>query len=93
MNLFADYNPVETVAGGGIARLMVLVPLLLFIYGLVAFFVPIFVYRIMRRGTQTHETLKRIEKLLIRQQQSQVIGVEEPVEHWVKDLTDEERES
>ena len=68
MNTLAEYNGGSEATGGAIAGLIVLVPLLLFIYGVVCFFVPIFIYRIMRRGTQSFETLRRIEQLLTTQQ-------------------------
>jgi hypothetical protein len=92
MNILAEYSPAETAAGGAIAGLMALVPLLLFIYGVISLLVPIFVYRIMRRSTQNYLTLKRIEKLLSTQPQAPLTHIEKHVDHWVKDLTDSDKE-
>jgi hypothetical protein len=66
MNTLADAS---SGAGAAIAGLIVLMPVLLFIYSVVCLLVPIFIYRIMRRGTDSYETLMRIERLLATQQQ------------------------
>jgi hypothetical protein len=78
MNILAD----GAVAGGAVAGLIVLIPVLLFIYSVVCFLVPIFIYRIMRRGTDSYETLRRIEQLLGTRQQPQTSNVAKPVEDW-----------
>jgi hypothetical protein len=79
MNILADGG---SAAGEAIAGLIVLIPVLLFIYSIVCCLVPIFIYRIMRRGTDSCETLKRIEQLLGSQQQSRASSFAKPVEDW-----------
>jgi len=64
----ATASQAQDVSGGavaGIGSLMSLLMLLLFLYGIFCVLVPIFIYRIMRNGTRSHETLLRIEKLLL----------------------------
>jgi hypothetical protein len=81
MNLLA-YSGGETAAGSAIAGLIVLVPFLLFIYGVVCFLVPIFIYRIMRRGTESHQTLRRIEQLLSTQKPTWTSSPAKSVDDW-----------
>jgi hypothetical protein len=64
----ATASKAQDASGGavaGIASAMSLLVLLLFLYGIFCVLVPIFIYRIMRNGTRSHETLLRIEKLLL----------------------------
>jgi hypothetical protein len=42
--------------------------ILLFIYSIISFLVPIFIYRIMRRGTASYERLGEIRDLLRKQE-------------------------
>jgi hypothetical protein len=80
MNTLADVP--ATGAGEAIAGLIVLIPVLIFIYSVVCFLVPIFIYRIMRRGTDSYETLKRIERLLSTGQQPRTSSGAMPVDEW-----------
>ena len=50
-------------AAAGIGSLISVGMILIFLYSVLCFLVPIFIYRIMRRGTQVHDTLLRIEQL------------------------------
>lgn len=59
-NPIADYEGVA----GGIAGIIGIMWLLAIIYGIICFFVPVFIYRIMRRGTESLNALLRIESLL-----------------------------
>jgi hypothetical protein len=59
--LLADY---DGAANGFTGIIGVLWILLCFIYGVICFLVPIFIYRIMRRGTESYDALCRIEQLL-----------------------------
>jgi hypothetical protein len=59
-NLIADYKG----AASGIAGIIGVFWVLAFIYGIICFFVSVFVYRIMRRGTERLNALLRIESLL-----------------------------
>jgi hypothetical protein len=64
----ATASQAQDASGGavaGIASLMSFLMLLLFLYSIFCVLVPIFIYRIMRNGTRSHETLLRIEKLLL----------------------------
>jgi len=68
INLLADStDPTATgIAGIGALFLMGLWGLC-FIYGVMCFLVPIFIYRIMRRGTELTELVKQLETVLRKQ--------------------------
>jgi hypothetical protein len=58
----------QTAVGGGIlaglAGLVSFVSVFLFFYAIICILLPVFIYRIMRNGTRSQETLERIERLL-----------------------------
>jgi|ERR1700730_753575 len=58
--LLADYSS----AADAVAGFTLLSGLLTFIYGIICLLVPVFIYRIMRRGTERYHALLRIETLL-----------------------------
>jgi hypothetical protein len=51
-------------AASGIAGFIGIVMILMFIYGVISFLLPIFVYRIMRRGTASYLRLGEMRDLL-----------------------------
>ena len=51
-----------------VAGFTLLSGLLTFIYGIICLLVPVFIYRIMRRGTESYHSLLRIETLLAQAQ-------------------------
>jgi uncharacterized membrane protein len=55
-------------AASGIAGFVVLVTILLCIYSVISFLLPIFVYRIMRRNTASYDRLGEIRDLLRKQE-------------------------
>jgi hypothetical protein len=65
MNTFilADYSG----AAGGISAMVLFFAFLMLIYSVLCFLVPVFIYRIMRRGTEAADTLRRIEAHLFNQ--------------------------
>jgi hypothetical protein len=72
MNIFPGIASLSTdltsaAAASGIVGFTGIVTILLIIYGLISFFVPIFIYRIMRRTTQSYLRLGEIRDLLRRQ--------------------------
>jgi hypothetical protein len=62
MNLLmlADYDGVTAVGGVIVGLFIILFYGFLFVYGIVAFFMPFFIYRIMRRQTENNATLRSI---------------------------------
>jgi hypothetical protein len=63
--ILAEYSG----AAGGISSGILLLGVLILVYSVLCFLVPVFIYRIMRRGTETSDTLRRIEALLRYQNQ------------------------
>jgi hypothetical protein len=63
--ILADYSG----GAGGMSSGVLLLGVLMLVYSVLCFLVPVFVYRIMRRGTETSDTLGRIEALLRYQNQ------------------------
>jgi uncharacterized oligopeptide transporter (OPT) family protein len=61
-------------AASGIAGIMGLITILIIIYGIICFLVPIFIYRIMRRGTEMANTMSRIEFLLRKGEHGAVVA-------------------
>jgi hypothetical protein len=59
--LLADYNDAAGAAGLGIFGLFAIAfYIFLFVYAIIAFFVPFYIYRIMRRQTENNEVLRSI---------------------------------
>jgi hypothetical protein len=63
----ADPDYAGAAAASGVAGFIGIVMILLFVYSVIAFLLPIFVYRIMRRGTESYQRLEEIRDLLRKQ--------------------------
>jgi hypothetical protein len=67
--LGSDYTDAAAVSGvAGAAGFFVLITILLFIYSIISFLLPVFIYRIMRRNTASYERLGEIRDLLRKQE-------------------------
>ena len=58
--LIAEYDAAASAGAGIFGLLMVLWWLFLIVSAIIAFFVPFFIYRIMRRQTENNEALRSI---------------------------------
>jgi hypothetical protein len=65
LSLATDYS--GAAAASGLIGFTGTVAILLVVYGVISFFVPVFIYRIMRRNTQSYVRLGEIRDLLRRQ--------------------------